>query len=40
MDGHYFVSYSRVDGAQFAGRLYNQLVGGRPSYPGRLARGR
>jgi tetratricopeptide (TPR) repeat protein len=33
MDGHYFVSYSRVDGAQFAGRLYNQLVGGRPSYP-------
>jgi tetratricopeptide (TPR) repeat protein len=33
MDGHYFVSYSRVDGAQFAGRLYNQLVGGQPSYP-------
>jgi tetratricopeptide (TPR) repeat protein len=33
MDGHYFVSYSRVDGTQFAGRLHNQLVGGRPSYP-------
>ena len=33
MDGHYFVSYSRVDGAQFAGRLYNELVGGRPTYP-------
>ena len=33
MDGHYFISYSRVDGAQFAGRLYNELVGGRPTYP-------
>src|SRR6516165_12534283 len=33
MDGHYFVSYSRIDGEEFAGRLANQLVGGRPSYP-------
>ena len=33
MDGHYFVSYSRVDGAHFAGQLYNKLVGGRPAYP-------
>ena len=32
MDGHYFVSYSRIDGAQFAGRLRDLLVAGPPSY--------
>ena len=32
MDGHYFVSYSRVDGEEFAGRLADQLVAGPPSY--------
>jgi hypothetical protein len=32
MDGHYFVSYSRVDGAECAGRLADRLVAGPPSY--------
>jgi len=32
MDEQYFVSYSRVDGAEFAGRLADRLVAGLPSY--------
>ena len=32
MNGHYFVSYSRIDGKGFAGRLADQLFGGPPSY--------
>ena len=32
MNGHYFVSYSRVDGAEYAGRLADRLVAGPPSY--------
>jgi len=32
MDGHYFFSYSRIDGAEFAGRLADRLVAGPPSY--------
>jgi TIR domain len=31
--GHYFVSYSRVDGGHFARRLADQLTAGPPSYP-------
>jgi tetratricopeptide (TPR) repeat protein len=33
MAGHYFISYSRVDGAEFALRLRDALVGGRTSIP-------
>ena len=32
MDGHYFISYSRIDGAEFAGRLADRLVAGPPSH--------
>jgi TIR domain len=32
MDRHYFVSYSRIDGAEFAGHLADRLVAGLPSY--------
>ena len=32
MNGRYFVSYSRTDGVDFAGRLADRLVAGRPSY--------
>jgi tetratricopeptide (TPR) repeat protein len=32
MDGHYFVSYSRIDGAEFARRLADRLTAGPPSY--------
>lgn len=32
MDGHYFVSYSRIDGAEIARRLADQLVAGPPSH--------
>jgi len=33
MDGHFFVSYSRADGAEFAERLADRLVAGPPSDP-------
>lgn len=33
MGGHYFVSYSRVEAAEFATRLADRLVAGPPSYP-------
>lgn len=32
VDGHYFVSYSRIDGAEFAVKLADQLAAGPPSY--------
>src|SRR5687768_212302 len=32
MDDHYFVSYSRVDGTDFAVRLADELEAGPPSY--------
>src|SRR5688572_1855537 len=32
MDDHYFVSYSRVDGADFALRLADELQAGPPSH--------
>jgi TIR domain len=33
MNGHLFISYSRVDGAEFAALLADHLVAGPPSYP-------
>ncbi len=33
VDGPYFISYSRVDAAEFARRLANALLAGPPSYP-------
>ena len=32
MDGHYFISYSRVDAAELAGQLADSLVAGPPPY--------
>jgi hypothetical protein len=32
MDGHYFLSYSRIDGANFATQLADRLVAGPPPY--------